>query len=51
MNPTPTCSKLSIETSETGVKYVQIQQYRRQNDVNNVVVCLVLTWNIFHTFF
>ena len=41
--PAFTCSKLTIETLEQGVKYVQSQQ-------NFVQVSLLLTLNIFHTF-
>ena len=42
----------SIETLEKGMKYVQSEQYRHQNDVSDIVlVSLLLTLNIFHTFF
>ena len=42
----------TIETIEEGVKYVQGQQYKHQNDVSDVVlVFLSLTLNVFHTFF
>ena len=45
-----TCSKWTIETLEQGVKYVQSQQWRHQNDATGVVlVSLLLTLNIFHT--
>ena len=47
-----TCSKLTIATLEQGVKYVQSQQYRHQNDASSVVlVSFKLTFNIFHTLF
>ena len=40
------------ETLEKGVKYIQIQQQRHQNDVNGFVqVSLLLTLNMFRTFF
>ena len=46
-----TCSKLTIETVEEGVKYYQSQKNRHQNDAINVaLVHLLLTWTIFHTF-
>ena len=41
--PAINCSKLKIEALDQDVKYVQIQQQRRQNDANIV--------NIFHTLF
>ena len=44
-------SKSTIETLERGVKYVQSQQLKHQNAVIDVVlVFLLLTLNIFHTF-
>ena len=44
--------KVTIETIEEGVKYVQSQQIKYRNDVIYVVlVFLLLTVNIFHTFF
>ena len=44
--------KVTIETIEEGVKYVQSQQIKYRNDVIYVVlVFLLLTFNIFHTFF
>ena len=47
-----TCSKLTIETQEKGMKYVQSQQQKHQNDVNAVVFFfLLLTLNIIQTFF
>ena len=47
-----TYSKSTIETLEKDVKYVQSQQYKHQNDATDVVlVFLLLTLNIFHTFF
>ena len=46
-----TSSISRIETLRKGVKYVQIEQQKCQNDVIGVVlVFLLLTWNIFHTF-
>ena len=33
-----TCSKSTIETLETGVKYVQSQQEKHQNEVNDVIL-------------
>ena len=46
-----TYSKLTIETREQGVKYVQSYQ-KHQNDVIGVVlVSLMLTLNIFRTLF
>ena len=46
------CSKLTIETLEQGVKYIKSSQYRHQNDGNGVIlVSLLLTLNIFHTLF
>ena len=44
--PVITYSKLSIETLEQGVKYIQIQQF---SDV--VLVSLLLTLKIFHLLF
>ena len=47
-----TCSKSTIETLETDVRYVQSWQYKHQNDVIDIVlVFLLLTLNIFHNFF
>ena len=47
-----TCSKLTLETLEQDVKYVQSKQSRPQNDGNDVVlVSLMLTLNIFDTLF
>ena len=44
--PAFTCSKLTIETLEQGVKYIQSKQQRYQNDANDVVlVSLLLTLN------
>ena len=43
-----TCSKLTIETVEQGVKYVQSQGVKH---VGVVLVSLLLTLNIFHTCF
>ena len=49
---TITWSLSTIETLENGVKYVQSQQERNQDDVNvKIMVSLLLTLNIFHTFF
>ena len=49
---TVTCLKSAIETLEEGVKYVQDWQLKHQNNVNDVVlVFLLLTLNILHTFF
>ena len=39
--------KVNIETLEQGAKHVRTEQQRHQN----VVVCLLLILNIFHTFF
>ena len=41
-DPANICSKSTIETLENGVKYVQSQQYKHQNDVS---------LNMFYTFF
>ena len=47
-----TCSKLTIETAEKGVKYVQSQQKRDQCENSDVVLVSVLTiLNIVHAFF
>ena len=44
--------KVTKETLKNDVEYVQSQEQRQQNDVTDVVlVSLVLTLNIFHTFF
>ena len=43
--------KVNNRSTEKGVKYVQSQQYRHQNDVNNfVLVSILLAFNTFHTF-
>ena len=42
--PTFTCSKSTMETLEQYVKSVQTLQERHQNDVNDVVVSLLLTF-------
>ena len=34
-----TCSKLTIESLEQGVKYVQSEQERHQNDADEVFYC------------
>ena len=48
--PATTCSKLTTETLEQDVKYVQSEQQRHQNDANGVVlVSLLLTLNKFRT--
>ena len=48
---TNTCSKLTIETLEIGVKHVKSYKGRHQNDVSDVVLMpLLLTFSIFHTF-
>ena len=47
-----TCSNLTTEILERYVKYVQSRQQKHRNNVNDVVlVFLLLTLNIFHTFF
>ena len=46
-----TCSKSTLETLEKGVRYVQCYQKKHQKDVIDVLVFLLLTLNIFHTFF
>ena len=51
-----TCSKSAIEIIEKIVKYPQSQQWKHRNDVIEVIidavlVFLLLTLNIFHTFF
>ena len=47
-----TCSKSTIETLEKEVKYVQSYLQKHQKDVHDVVlVFLLLTLNILHTFF
>ena len=44
--------KVAIERQEKGIKYVQSEQLKNQNDVNDIVLLfLLLTLNIFHTFF
>ena len=44
--------KITTEALEKVVKYVQSKQEKQQNDVNDVVlVFLLVTLNIFHTFF
>ena len=50
--PTVTGSKLTIETLEQGVKYVQSHQQIHQSDaIVLVLVSLFLALKIFHTFF
>ena len=50
--PAFTCSKLTIETPEQGLKYVQNYQKGHQNDaIGIVLVSLLLTFNIFQTLF
>ena len=50
--PVFTCSKVTIETEEKGVKYVQKSKLKHHNVVNGVVLAyLLLTLNIFNTFF
>ena len=48
-----TCLNSTVETLEKGVKYIQNQQWKHQNDdVNEVVlVFLLLTVNIVYVFF
>ena len=47
-----TCSNLTIETLEQGVKYVQSQKKRHQSDaIDIVLVSLLLTLDMFHTLF
>ena len=48
--PTITCSKLTIETLEKGVKYVQ-QVNNKDNRTSLTLLSLLLTLNIFHTLF
>ena len=44
--------KVAVERQEKGIKYVQSEQLKNQNDVNDIVLLLLLlTLNIFHTFF
>ena len=46
-----TCSKLTVETREQGVKSAQSQQKRYQNGIIDfVLISLLLTLNIFYTF-
>ena len=46
-----TCSNLTTEILERYVKYVQSRQQKHRKNVNDVVlVFLLLTLNIFHTF-
>ena len=41
-----------VNNKSRGVKYVQSKQWKHQNNVSDLVlVFLVLTLNIFHTFF
>ena len=50
--PAITCLKLTTETIEQGVQYVQSWQYRHQNDAIGVALASLLSnLNIFHTFF
>ena len=50
--PAFTYSKLTIETLERGVQYVQSQEKRHQKDASGVVlVSLLLNLNILHTLF
>ena len=52
--PAFTYSKLTVETLEQGVKYVQSKQERHQKDVwrhRVLLVSLLLTLNIFRTLF
>ena len=52
--PAFTYSKLTVETLEQGVKYVQSKQERHQKDVWRhlvLLVSLLLTLNIFRTLF
>ena len=54
MKPADIClfAKLTIETLEQGVKYVQSVQWRHQNDaIGFVLVSLLLTLNIFLNLF
>ena len=47
-----TCSKSTVETLEKGVKYVQINtKNTRTTSFDIVLVFLLLTLNIFHSFF
>ena len=44
--------KVNKKTIEKGVKYVQSQQKRHQNNVSNIfLMSLLLTLNIFYTFY
>ena len=50
--PVITCSTLTIKTLQQGVKYVQSSQQKHQNEaIGGVLVSLLLTLNIFSTFF
>ena len=49
--PAITCLKLTKETLEKGVKYVQSYLKKHQNDAKDVVLVSLLTLNIFHTLF
>ena len=50
--PAITYLKLTKETLEKGVKYVQSYLKKHQNDAKDVVLAsLLLTLNIFHTLF
>ena len=50
--PAFSCSKLTAESLEQGVKYIQSQQERHPYGANDIVlVSLFLTLNIFHTLF
>ena len=43
---------VKIETVEKGLQYVQRKQQKHQSDINNgVLLFLLFTLNIFHTFF
>ena len=46
-----TCSKLTIETLEKGVKHVQSEEEKHQSIANDVILVFLLTLHIFHSFF
>ena len=47
--PAIMCSKLTTETLEQGVKYVQVNNKDTKTTPGVVLVFLLLTLNIFHT--
>ena len=46
-----TCSNLMIETLEKCMKYVQSQQQKHQNHVNDLIPVFIVSFEHIHTFF